>query len=144
MQKQLEKEQKMREDQEAEERFKKQQELITQRLEDEQNKERQKQVRQLKSFLVHSYFNSLSTECRLSVSETTSASNWKVIIYSETGRRGARGGKRSHSYFVPIHVFFYKNIKTEGSLQMFLVFSVLSLKMVLTCSYFVENSSSKL
>ena len=32
--------------------------------------------------------------------------------------------------------FFYKNIKTEGSLRMFLVFSVLSLKMFLTCFFF--------
>ena len=43
-----------------------------------------------------------------------------------------------------IYAFFYKNIKTEGSLQMFLVFSVVSLKMFLTSSYFVENSSPKL
>jgi len=45
LQKQLEKEQKIREDEEAEERFKKQQETLRQRLEDEQNKEREKQVR---------------------------------------------------------------------------------------------------
>ena len=32
--------------------------------------------------------------------------------------------------------FFYKNIKTERSLRMFLVFSVLSLKIFLICSYF--------
>ena len=36
-------------------------------------------------------------------------------------------------------MFFNKNIKTEGSLQMFLVFSVLSLKMFLTCSLMFPN-----
>ena len=32
--------------------------------------------------------------------------------------------------------FFYKNIKTEGSLRMFLVFFSFKPKMFLTCSYF--------
>ena len=41
--------------------------------------------------------------------------------------------QRLHHYIV--HVF-YKNIKTLGNLQMFLIFSVISLKMFLTCSYF--------
>ena len=44
MQKQLEKERKLKEEQEAEERYQKQQELIQKRLDDERQKEKEKQV----------------------------------------------------------------------------------------------------